>query len=234
MLFKKKFLDVIKLNNGNWMANTFRDGNVNYREKKGVPISNEGEIKGAKQVIENQSLKFSNETELFFDTDIVLNFEDVLIFHMASRPCQKYFFKKNIYKCKLIVIDKVYGYLIIFSSHDDMMRYLSGSQNYSYYYKTLLNTFVNISKIKKKSMYSSFTNYFKKDKEKVYKFKIILNDVKEALKYNYYKKSEQQVTHINDSLPLYQEYEFATLHHNKAKLFVETIQEVCGYKCIIK
>ena len=144
-----------------------------FNQRKRILLNNDySKIAGSKELINTKEIKLSNLIELYFDIESVSEFENVFIFYLPFRSYQKNCLKKNKFITKLVIIDKTHKCLIIFKSYDDMLKYLSGQQNYEYYYQTNLNSFLDINETRK-IIYNKNLFYCKTNKEKqkyIYEF----------------------------------------------------------------
>ena len=112
----------------------------NKRPRKKIFLNNDySGIEGSKELIKENG-KFSDLRELFFDINSVYEFDNLLIFYLPFRSYQKSCIKKEKFLTKLVIVDKTYRCLIIFKSYDDMLKYVSGEQNYQYYYQVQLTS----------------------------------------------------------------------------------------------
>ena len=85
---------------------------------------------------------------------------------MPFRTFQKTCFKKEKFLTKLVIVDKQYRSLIIFKSYDDMLKYVSGLQNYQYYYQTQLTSSFTIDEVNKIIYKKLFVANLKENKKK--------------------------------------------------------------------
>ena len=184
--------------------------NFNKRKRKKIAMNYDySKIAGSNELIKEEG-RYSHLNELYFDINRVSEFENLLIFYLPFRSYQKNCFKKEKFMTKLVIVDKTYKYLIIFKSYDDMLKYVSGQQNYQYYYQTQLNSFFSISEIKK-IIYNR--NLFKCQN----------NSYQEELySCNFISKIEKGRTNYF--------YEFASIHLQKIKIFISAIEYIINNK----
>jgi len=181
----------------------------NQRKRKRIFLNNDySKIVRSKELINTKEIKLSNLIELYFDIESVLEFENVFIFYLPFRSYQKNCLKKNKFITKLVIIDKTHKCLIIFKSYDDMLKYLSGQQNYEYYYQTNLHSFLDINEIRK-IIYNKNLFYCKSNKYQEELYSCYLISYKEKQKYI---------------------YEFASIHINKINIFRKTIENIIKFK----
>ena len=92
-----------------------------------------------------------------------------------------------------------------------MLKYVSGQQNYQYYYQVQLSSFLNISETNKIIYNKDICFWSKPDQEEMYSCTLI-----SRIKENDYKCI----------------YEFASIQEQKIKIFTEAIKEIVEFKFI--
>ena len=180
----------------------------NKRKRKTVLLTNDfSKIEGSIELIKEGGI-CSNLNELYFDINSVYEFENLLIFYLPFRSYQKSCIKKEKFLTKLVIVDKTYRCLIIFKTYDDMLKYVSGQQNYQYYYQVQLTSFFNISETNKIVYNKEICFWSKNNQEDMYSCNLIL-------------KNKEHYKCI---------YEFASIHEQKISIFTKAIKDIVQFK----